>query len=183
MSEDHFERLFRSFESTAFRLESLPRYKIEGSGEEERFRSYLNGQPVPSNEDNEWLSSLKKWGNEGKEISRLRILPDRPEPYINFEIEWGYCYNVSHGENIYLISKSKFVKNFDIDLHDFWLFDNQEAIKMVYDDEGGYEDSTLIDDIPREYFKISKQYREIGLSLREYLSWKRNNPQKIDLPQ
>jgi hypothetical protein len=182
MSEDHFDRLFNTFSNSAFRLETLPKYSIKGSQEEKEFQSYLDGEPYPIDSDQEWLKSLDEWTSQGKNISRLRILPEHPESYINYEIEWGYSYNVKHGEDIFLIEKDDFIDKFDLDIHDFWIFDGEEAIQMLYDEEGSYEGSKLVTNIPDSYKLISKKASEIGVGVKEYLSWKRNNPDTVRLP-
>jgi hypothetical protein len=72
-----------------------------------------------------------------------RVLPTRRTAYLNYEVEWGYSYNATHGEEIYLIEEADFVRAFGRPAYDFWLFDRESVARMRYSDEGAYLGSDL----------------------------------------
>ncbi len=57
--------------------------------------------------------------------------------YLRFEIEWWYKFSAKAGEKIYLIYKSDYDKlTSDYKSMDFWLFDEKDAVYLIYDKEG-----------------------------------------------
>lgn len=101
MSENPLPRLFSAFQTEAFRLETLPEYRVPE--EREEIERYFAGESLPAHKSHrEWLDALDGWRAAGKRVMRLRVVPHDAGPYLNFEIEWGYLYNALHGEDIYL---------------------------------------------------------------------------------
>jgi hypothetical protein len=131
--------LFATFRSEAFRIESLPLYTIEDNGEFAQFQRYQSGGLLPDIKINEdWYRSLDEWASQGKQLFRVRVLPNDSAQYVWFEIDWFYPYNVLHGERLFFILESDFRKHFNELLHDFWMFDREHVGVMNYSDEGRF---------------------------------------------
>lgn len=161
MSTNLFEEVFKTFKKSAFRLEKLEKYHIEDSGEWKEYQDYLNGIPLPNRttNTNEWIRDNDVWEKEGKEILRVRVIPNILTNYLRYEIEWGYPYNIQAGEEVKFILQENYkqlIKNQYI--KDFWLFDDKKVLEMRYSDIGEYIGVDLVDDKKalQEYLKIKE---------------------------
>ncbi len=170
MNNSPLPKLFREFEREAFRLESLPRYKIDSNGEYAEFLRYMEGGLIPNIEINrEWYDNLDTWKTQGKRILRVRVLPAIPDPYLGFEVGWYYPHSAEHGEEIFVLGELEFKNLFSMPLHDFWIFDQKQVGVMLYDTGGeflgGAEPTLPVDD----YLHIRNRILEESLPLKDFL--------------
>ncbi|MDH6134431.1 hypothetical protein P3T37_003834 [Kitasatospora sp. MAA4] len=132
LTGDEFNRLFQTFESSAFKMETRDRYDVEG--EREEFQAFLDGADMPEDwEDSPWVRSMT---GAGKRLQRVHILRSPLNDYLRFELGWGYVGNVRAGEDIRIIDLAD--REIDgLPEHDFWLFDDARVYRMHYgeDDE------------------------------------------------
>jgi hypothetical protein len=161
---EEFNRLFREFASSAFRVETLDRYDVDG--EREEFARFLAGGKMPADwEDSPWVRSMT---DAGKSLSRVHVLRSPLSDYLRFELGWGYVGNVRAGEDIRILDLA------DQDVsglpdHDFWLFDDAKVYRMHYTETGeflgaepldedelpryrGYRDITMASSLPYEEY-------------------------------
>ncbi|WP_245984646.1 DUF6879 family protein [Streptomyces tateyamensis] len=118
---EDFGRLFRTFERTAFRLETLAVYDVEE--EREEFADFLAGRPLPSESaDNPWVRSMT---DHGKQLARVHVLSSPLSDYLRYELAW-YPGNVAAGESIGIIDKSR-QEVAGLPDRDFWLTAEAEA--------------------------------------------------------
>lgn len=59
-------------------------------------------------------------------------------PYLRYECEWGYAYNVRAGEDIRILDLAERPEPSGLVDHDFWLADNELVVLMHYDDAGEF---------------------------------------------
>ncbi|GAA0374041.1 DUF6879 family protein [Streptomyces blastmyceticus] len=129
---DDFNRLFQTFESSAFKVETKDHYDVDG--EREEFASFLAGGRMPENwEDSPWVRSMV---DSGRSLRRVHILRSPLTDYLRFELGWGYVGNVKAGEEIRIIDLAD-QEIESLPDHDFWLFDDAKVYRMHYteDDE------------------------------------------------
>jgi hypothetical protein len=133
VSLEEFGNRFSLFKDNAFRLEMLPEY-FEPS-EQPYFRLYCSGDSVcPEEFNSEWVEIIKSAALRGASFDRVRVPPNDPNDYYNFEVIWGYRKSVSAGENILSLSFDKVKESLiDLPLVDFWLFDSSDCFLMHYD--------------------------------------------------
>jgi hypothetical protein len=126
-------KLFQSFRSTAFRLECLPAYAVTEDDEAQAFRQWLKGEQPPEKE-REWPKLVASAVAAGKSMQRVRLVPESPSQYLRFQMVWGYPANVAAGEDIRMLDHEPpgLLKA------DFWLFDNEVAVVLEYDDQGRF---------------------------------------------
>ncbi|MEO5927856.1 MAG: DUF6879 family protein [Patescibacteria group bacterium] len=134
------EEAFRTFQRYAFRLEMLGYYDVEE--EREDYQCFLNGEAVSERKNEPWCSQVREFTAEHKDVSRIRILPAHLNPYIRYELEWGYPYSAEAGELIWLVPYTGYELVPD-SISDFWLFDDEHVFAMQYDD-GKYQGATLL---------------------------------------
>lgn len=141
MEPDEFAGLFKSFQRSAFRLETLSYYAVEGELEL-LFRRFLEGEPRPPLEEwaagKGWVDLVSGGIAAGKAFQRVHLIRGPLTDYLRFEIEWGYLYSAPLGEEFRILSIGQDETLDDLPHEDFWLFDDNLAISMVYDDEGRF---------------------------------------------
>ena len=143
LSRAEFSHLFSSFSTSAFRLETLPEYRVEGEAEE--LALFLQGKPLPPDGNEGWCRIVAAATQAGKRMQRVHVIPRRLTPYLRFEIEWGYLYSAEAGEEILLLPHDSPDQVFGTwPLHDFWVFDDRIYVRMHYDEAGGFLFASLV---------------------------------------
>jgi hypothetical protein len=128
--------LFESFRSTAFRLECLPAYAVTEDDESEAYRLWLAGEQPPQKE-REWPRLVASAVAAGKSMQRVRLVTQPLSDYLRFEMDWGYPANVAAGEDIRILELGP-GEVFPYVVDDFWLFDNETAVWLDYDEQGHF---------------------------------------------
>ncbi len=158
--EDDFTEPFLTFSQSAFRLETLPEYRVDY--EEKMIADYLEGKKVTY--DNEyakwWIDLVHDKTSAGKSMSRVHVVGTPMTDYLRFELGVAYPETSGAGEEIRLLSEDDFddlcdEDEFDVPFNrwgalDFWLFDDSRLFIMDYTDEGvwlGQNESFDEDDI------------------------------------
>jgi hypothetical protein len=179
LSPAEFRALFESFTASAFRLETLPEYRVEGETDE--YALYLQGKPLSPDGNEAWCRIVSSAARAGKRMSRVHVVPHRLTPYLRYEIEWGYLYNAEAGEDILLLVHDQPAEvSGTWPLDDFWLFDDGTAtcacVRMRYDEVGHFLFGELITD-PSEV-DACRRVRDAALAhavtLQQYLAELRN---------
>src|ERR1043166_1443630 len=109
MKANDLTHAFQEFDLEAFRLELLPKYDVPEL--RDRVALYLSGQPLPPESKTQWMDYVSKTVQAGKRIRRVHVVPARLTPYLRYEIEWGYLYTASAGEEIFLLSHEDLAPN------------------------------------------------------------------------
>lgn len=160
---DEWRPFFDSFQSSAFRLETLPQYLVPGEAEE--FRAFLNGEkpPLSELEDNQWTRRVRAHTAAGKVMQRVHVVQQPLSDYLRFEFEAAYVFNVRAGEDIRILDVSETVNPGLPDM-DFWMFDDAHVVHMRYKPDGTQIDRILLEDEdPAPYVR----YKEMALAASE----------------
>jgi hypothetical protein len=128
-----WSRYFRYFRSSAFRLELHPVYTMPGEADE--LRRFLAGEKAPPGYHYGWLDTMAAARAAGKTVRRARVVRQPLTDYIRYEFEWGFAYNVDAGEDIRVLDLTG-RPDPGLPDHDFWLFDEQTVVKMLYRPDG-----------------------------------------------
>ncbi|WP_326652029.1 MULTISPECIES: DUF6879 family protein [unclassified Streptomyces] len=124
---------FRDFQSEAWRLETLPEYRVPQ--EEEEIRAYLAGERIdPHTHSNAYTEDLKRVRREGKSKGRVHIITRPLTTYLQYEFMY-YLPHVWAGEDIRIIDVTG-RNNPLADVEDFWVFDKREVVLMHYETDG-----------------------------------------------
>lgn len=154
---DELQHQFETFKKEVFRLELRDVYKVEGEWEE--FQSYLRGQFLLDLESfKPWLDNIAQTIAAGKVWRRVHVVPSVLTPYLMYEIEWGYLYSAKAGERIGILEQRVYegVRPRDFEPLDYWLFDNQTVLEMLYEDNGTYRGTRKVEDE-----NLVRRYREL----------------------
>jgi len=142
VNTDEFGKLFETFRSLAFRLETLPEYRVPQ--DVESLRLFREGQPPPeSRRERPWLQTIRNANARGARMQRVRVIRGALTEYQRFQFAWGYPDNLAAGEDIRIL---------DQDVpgvldHDYWLFDDATVVRMDYDNEGQFLRPVVVDDV------------------------------------
>jgi hypothetical protein len=133
MTEPDLGKLFESFRRSAFRLECLPAYQVPQ--DVQWLRAFRAGEPRPQERDKRpWLETVRNAKERGARMQRVRLVNEPLTEYQRFQFSWGYVENINAGEEIYIVDQGP-----DGLLRvDFWLFDDELAVVLEYDDEGRF---------------------------------------------
>lgn len=169
---------FDTFKKEAFRLETLPEYSIDA--DRERFEAYLSGEMFPQEKylKGDWHKTIAAATARAAAFRRVHVVPKELNPYLRFEIEWGYCYNAQFVDDIRIMSWEK-VTNLIVKekLYDFWLFDEEELVQMEYGAKGEFLGAGLVEkrDSIEECRRVRDELWGVATPLREFLSEKRRS--------
>jgi hypothetical protein len=148
-----------------FRLETLPQYLVPH--EDADFAAWKRGERRRrSPETSEWLAHIRDTTAAGARWWRVRILDYPLAEYSAHELH-AYQDNAAAGEEIFVADRAWHA---DLaDLHeDFWLYDSEVAVRMVYDDEGHFLHPEQRDDVQR-YLDIRDLAHSHAIPLLDYL--------------
>ena len=138
MSHEDFGALFHTFRQTAFRLEVLSRYSVDA--EAELFRQFLACEELTPIRDLEagriWIETIAHAVTQGKRWQKVHLIRGPLTDYLRFEL-WVYEQTAAAGENIGIIHVQPGEVP-ELGRDDFWLFDDELAVRLLYDREGRF---------------------------------------------
>lgn len=176
MDLDDLRRIGGAAKQSAFRLETLPQYLV--SQEADDFSAWKAGQLIPPRtpENNELLARIQRDAARGFRRYRVHILDQPLTAYLRFEL-YSYLDSVAVGSEVYVVDRDTHP---DLaELHeDFWLYDDEIAVRMVYDDEGHFLYPEPVDEIER-YREIRDTAMRHAEPLNHYLARKNLTPETL----
>ncbi|MCD0453132.1 hypothetical protein LO762_28705 [Actinocorallia sp. API 0066] len=146
LDDPEFNRFFREFRFTAYRLESLQRYGVDY--EKAEFDLFLSGQqrgefPGIAN----WIEGTVRPATQaGKRLHRVHVVEEPLSDYVRFECAWAYVHTVPAGEEVRLIPVAPGEFPEGLPRYDYWLFDSSALVTMHYKDDGEFEAAEVVDD-------------------------------------
>ncbi|MGW3227487.1 DUF6879 family protein [Kitasatospora sp. NPDC001095] len=150
---------FSAFEREAFRLETLDDYSQ--SGGVDAYRAFLAGEEQPDDYRNAgWVGTVAAAAKAGKRMYRVHILSRPLTDYLRFELAWGYHRNMAAGEEFFILDTTG-RENPLPEAPDFWLFDDETAVSMAYDENGKYLGAEFLEGSRAADFKA---YRDTAMA-------------------
>lgn len=132
---EEFDRLFTTFEHTAFRLE--PRESYAGvTYDRDDFSRFLAGKSVDWQHDRPWTQNIAKQTKEGKRIGRVRVVSEPWSDYTRYGVHAALG-NVVAGEDIRYLPRPRGEElGLPVTLpgYDYWLFDSKLVVALRYED-------------------------------------------------
>ena len=124
---------FLDFHSEAWRLETLPEYRV--SQEDDEMRAFLAGERIdPHAYSNEYTDDLKRVRAEGKSKGRVHVVTRPLSTYLRYEFMY-YRPHAWAGEDIRIMDVTD-RENPLAGAQDFWMFDRSEVVLMHYESDG-----------------------------------------------
>ena len=139
--------MFRSFQYTAYRLETLQHYDVPY--EQEPFRRFLAGEPCPVDyATREWALNVRAQTAARKRFQRVHVVVEPLTDYLKFELTWPYAAHVEAGEEIRIIPVAEGSWPAGVPGHgrDYWLFDSCLLVRTHYDPAGRFVGAEITDE-------------------------------------
>jgi hypothetical protein len=156
-----------TFRQSAFRLETRDHYDVPQ--ESDWFQAFLRGEGIPelTPENDSWLKLVHGHCRSGKRMQRVHIVSQPLTDYCRFELSLCVA-SVAAGEEIRIIERGQLPELVDM-REDFWLFDDQAAIVLDYDENGRFLGTKEVEDLTlyREVARITLTH---SIHLDEYLT-------------
>lgn len=165
LSSSQFERLFATFQTSAFRLQLRGDYAVDA--EQAEFEQYLAGGPLPDRSGNPWLETMASQVVQGRTWTTVHLLPHLLTPYLRYLIDWWYVYHDRAGARVWFLPHELAREIHDLAPHDFWLIDDRALVLMHYDPSGrflGAEEASSAESLAR-----ARQARDFALATAEDL--------------
>ena len=143
MAGEAWPKFFDSFEQEAFRLETLPVYKVEGEWDD--FQRFLTTGEMDVSEDSPWFQRIRHYRNTGRWIGRVHVVTRPLTDYLRFEFTFQR-HSVQAGEDIRILDLTDRV-NPGLPDQDFWMFDESKVVRMDYEADGTQIGRELLEDI------------------------------------
>jgi hypothetical protein len=138
------------FTRSAYRWERQPAYEVASDGND--FGRYLANEPEPTWQRLQpWLDHLADERARGLYRHRVRLLHEPLHPYERYECEWGYALTSAAGEDVRVLHPGEHQIPADLVDHDYWLLDDQHAVRMHYSDSGEFLGATVEPDLVDSY--------------------------------
>ncbi|MFB6848211.1 DUF6879 family protein [Streptomyces sp. NPDC056373] len=123
----------QGFESEAWRLETLPWYRVPS--EDGDIREFLAGQRIDASDySSSYTDSLRKLRAEGKSKGRVHVVSRPLTDYLRFEFMY-YAVHAAAGDDIRIMDVTDRPNPLE-GVQDFWLFDRSEVVLMNYETDG-----------------------------------------------
>jgi hypothetical protein len=151
--------LFRSFEHTAFRLETRDQYR--STIELQALSQFVAGEPVDLDWFQDWLTLIREATAEGRRFTRVRVVSMPLTDYSRFGVFCSQRTNAA-GEDIRYLRRGDAAGLPD---YDYWLFDSSRLLRMHFDDEENFLGGELIEDpaviVQHSYWRDAAWHRAV----------------------
>ncbi len=119
---------FKTFQTEAWRLETLPQYLVPQEAEE--FASFKAGARFPGPYEDPWMAMVRT-----RHVGRVHIVTRPLTDYLRFEFERYYQHQAPAGEDIRILDITDRPNPLP-DVQDFWMFDRSTVVLMNYEADG-----------------------------------------------
>lgn len=137
---EEFRRLFRSFEHSAWHLETRRGYATDR--EDPSYAEFLATGTVACDLDSDWCTNIRRQTGAGKYVGRVRVVDDPPTEGQLFLLKYAEC-NAATGEDARNLWRADAIQ-LRLPAEDFWLFDSRLVAVLRFDDEDAFHDVEII---------------------------------------
>ncbi|MET8546320.1 DUF6879 family protein [Kitasatospora sp. NPDC004799] len=138
---EDWQRVLHGFSRSAFRLETLPAYKVAGEAEE--IEDFLNGNRIdPVTYTSGWTERLLAHRAAGRTVQRVHLVTRPLSDYLRYEFMY-YEPHAKAGEDIRILDLTDRA-NPGLPDQDFWTFDDSTVVLMNYEPDGTQIDRVLV---------------------------------------
>ena len=171
LTPEEFGATFDSvFRRSAFRLELLDRYVA--ANEVEPLRRFRSGEPQDPSWREPWAHYVRASLRDGKQMARVHVVDEPLNEYLEFELTCGYPSSVAAGEDVRIRPRHTLPPYLRLPDRDFWLFDDRDAVVMIYDEAGNFLGAEVTSD-PADvghYRQARDDLMEDAVPLADYLA-------------
>ena len=142
---DDLDKIIEQSTTSAFRLETLPQYLVpQPNG---GYTAWREAKPLAPRtpETLPWMAEMKRQIDAGYRQYRVHIVDYPLSDYTRYEL-LAYLDNQAVGEEIHIAERDAHSELRDLH-EDFWLYDDEIAVRMIYDDKGHFLYPEMIGDV------------------------------------
>ncbi|MFJ1869978.1 DUF6879 family protein [Streptomyces chartreusis] len=137
---DEFGQLFRTFEHSAWHLETRRGYASDR--EDLGFDEFLATGEAPSDLDSDWCQNIRRQTAAGKYVGRVRVVDNPPTDGQRFLLSYARV-NAATGEDARNLWRED-ADQAHLPTEDFWLFDSRLVAILRFDDQDVFHDVEII---------------------------------------
>jgi uncharacterized protein DUF6879 len=153
-----FTSLFRR---RVFRLECLDFY--DAPNEHEPYSRFCAGEPVDPEWRKPWQAFVRGIRESGRTMQRVHVVSEPVTRYVQFSLLHGYPASVEAGEDVRILAGQLAQHSAD-----YWLFDDDLAAVLVYDQNGTIVRVELEQDVTR-YCDMRDEVLHLAVPLAQYV--------------
>lgn len=165
LAAEDWHPFFDSYAHEAFRLETLPSYRVPS--EDEELRTFLSTGQLVIPDDDPWLTRVRHFRATGRWVGRVHVLRRPLSGYLRYEFA-VYGHTVLAGEDVRILDLGDHPE-VDLAVEDFWLFDDARVVRMDYDADGRQLGRELLEGVdPAPYVAWKQQALGLAVPFLEY---------------
>ncbi|CAM5400151.1 DUF6879 family protein [Streptomyces fumanus] len=165
---DEWQATLRGFRQEAWRLETLPRYRVPQETEE--FDAFRAGRRVDSRAySSPYTEDLDRLRREGKRKGRVHVVTRPLSEYLRFEFSRYYTPHVRAGEDIRILDVTDRTNPLP-GVPDFWMFDRSKVVLMHYEEDGRQAGRELYEGDPAPFLEYQRIALTESMPFLEYVS-------------
>ncbi|MFF7816007.1 DUF6879 family protein [Streptomyces sp. NPDC007945] len=153
---------FKTFQTEAWRLETLPQYLVPQEAEE--FAAFRAGARFPGPYEDAWTAMVRT-----RNVGRVHIVTRPLTDYLRFEFERYYQHQAPAGEDIRILDVTDRPNPLP-DVHDFWMFDRSTVVLMKYEADGTQIERELYEGDPAPFLEYQRIAIAESVPFLEYVS-------------
>ncbi len=139
---------FKTFQTEAWRLETLPQYLVPQEAEE--FAAFKAGARFPGPYEDAWMAMVRT-----RSVGRVHIVTRPLTDYLRFEFERYYQHQAPAGEDIRILDITDRPNPLP-DVQDFWMFDRSTVVLMKYEADGTQIERELYEGDPAPFLEYQR---------------------------
>jgi hypothetical protein len=140
---DGWRTFFDSYQRDAFRLETLPTYRV--ASEQEEYERFPTTGKLDIPDDDPWLVRVRHFRQTGRWVGRVHVIRRPLTDYLRYEFA-VYGLTVRAGEDVRILDLTD-QPNPGLPKQDFWLFDDSAVVRMDYNPDGSQLVRELLEDV------------------------------------
>ncbi|MFF3602949.1 DUF6879 family protein [Streptomyces sp. NPDC002463] len=152
---------FKTFQTEAWRLETLPQYLVPQEAEE--FAAFKAGARFPGPYEDAWMAMVRT-----RTVGRVHIVTRPLADYLRFEFERYYRHQAPAGEDIRILDITDRPNPLP-DVQDFWMFDRTTVVLMHYHPDGRQISRELHEGDPAPFVEYQRIAVEASVPFLEYV--------------
>ncbi|MFD3354927.1 DUF6879 family protein [Streptomyces fradiae] len=139
---------FKTFQTEAWRLETLPQYLVPQEAEE--FAAFKAGARFPGPYEDAWMAMVRT-----RNVGRVHIVTRPLTDYLRFEFERYYQHQAPAGEDIRILDITDRPNPLP-DVQDFWMFDRSTVVLIKYEADGTQIERELYEGDPAPFLEYQR---------------------------
>ncbi|MGY1499485.1 DUF6879 family protein [Streptomyces sp. QTS52] len=165
LAGEDWRRTFDAMQQEAWRLETLPVYRVPQ--EKELVRRFLAGEPVTREATQPWFDRVQGYVADERKVGRVHIVTQPLSDYLRFEFEY-YQHNVEAGEAIRILDVTDRPNSLE-GVQDFWMFDRSQVVLMHYESDGTQISREVHEDDPEPFLEYQRIAIAESVPFEEYV--------------